>query len=230
MSDRDLDRALDRILAHEGGFSDHPADGGGRTKYGITHGTLDHARKKLHGLPEDVANLTQHEARRIYVSLYWGPAQCELMEWPASYAQMDAAVQHGPGRAIRFAQAALNLTVDGVAGPQTRQALKSVQRPPDFAARMVAHRGVYYMRILARTSQAVFASGWANRMDDVLAVIAAPEDAPDIPAPRLRDIPAPEPVGKELPDSARAPVRPIERAVAVVRDAWRAVTETVGVR
>ena len=31
-----FDQAFNTLLKHEGGFSDHPADPGGKTRYGIT--------------------------------------------------------------------------------------------------------------------------------------------------------------------------------------------------
>lgn len=32
----DIDRLIDAVIAREGGFSDHPADRGGATRWGIT--------------------------------------------------------------------------------------------------------------------------------------------------------------------------------------------------
>jgi lysozyme family protein len=36
MAASSFDAALARLLAHEGGYSNHPSDPGGPTKYGIT--------------------------------------------------------------------------------------------------------------------------------------------------------------------------------------------------
>ena len=36
----DYNRAFEYAVGNEGGYSDHPADRGGKTKYGITESTL----------------------------------------------------------------------------------------------------------------------------------------------------------------------------------------------
>jgi lysozyme family protein len=169
-----LDKALNYILAHEGGFVNHPADRGGKTKYGITERTLASARQTDLGksLPAAVEDLTKDHARIIYTALYWQPSHAQSLPWPLSYLQLDAAVQHGPGQAIRLLQAALGVVVDGRIGPITMRAMMALPTQPvhvvqDVADRMLLVRAIYYIRILRDPSQAVFASGWANRLTDV---------------------------------------------------------------
>ena len=176
-----LDRALELVLAHEGGFVDHPDDRGGATRYGITEGTLYRARQDLGDLPSDVRDLSRDEARRIYADLYWTPSLAHALPWPASYVHMDAAVQHGVGRAVRFLQAALGVTVDGRVGPETRGATQAVRDWRPVTADMLTRRSLYYIRILADRSQASFARGWANRLEEVadLARDEHPEEEDD---------------------------------------------------
>ena len=172
-----LDRALELVLAHEGGWSDHPDDTGGRTMWGVTEGTLERARENMDGLPEDVADLTQDQARRLYRRLYWEDANCDLLPWPVSYALMDAAVQHGTHRARKWLQRGLGVHVDGIVGPQTRAAIEDVRDWWRPASRMLLWRAKFYIRILRRPSQASFAAGWANRMQDVIKIVE--QDLPE---------------------------------------------------
>ena len=72
-----LDQALEWLLEEEGGWSDHPADRGGKTMYGVTQGTYTAWRKKR-GRPEaSVRSLSKAEAREIYENEYWNAAGCD---------------------------------------------------------------------------------------------------------------------------------------------------------
>jgi lysozyme family protein len=66
------DAILDAILAHEGGFVNHPHDPGRATNWGITQATLS----EWIGRPaseHDVRNLTVGLARDIYRARYIRP-------------------------------------------------------------------------------------------------------------------------------------------------------------
>ena len=56
-----FDEAFDRLIGHEGGYSDHPSDPGGKTQFGITE-----AVARAHGFTGDMRTLTRDEAKRIY--------------------------------------------------------------------------------------------------------------------------------------------------------------------
>src|SRR3546814_3554487 len=60
-----VDALLDRLLAKEGGFVDHPADRGGPTNWGITS-----AVARGEGFMGDMADLPQSLARSIYRRRY----------------------------------------------------------------------------------------------------------------------------------------------------------------
>ena len=160
-----LDDVLDDVLAEEGSkYTDHPADKGGPTRHGITLATLCEWRKNVNLKLEDVANLTEVEARQIYRARYFErPGYAALPDslWPAI---VDAAVNHGPASATRMLQRALGVKDDGVLGPMTLAMVKTYE-PRTIEARFVAERARKYGKIITgNPSQAVFASGWCNRL------------------------------------------------------------------
>ena len=148
----DFDRACTLILELEGGakFTDDPDDPGGATKYGISQ----RAYPDLH-----IASLTEAQARALYLSDYWMAAGCDSMPWPLSLYVFDCAVNQGVGRAVRWLQIVLALKVDGVVGPQTRNAARqSVKADADefMALREQHYRGL--------PTFAKYGRGWLNRL------------------------------------------------------------------
>lgn len=126
------------IIRVEGGYVNHPDDSGKATKYGITAKTLS----KWRGRPvtaEDVENLTEKEARQIYLARYWyepGFHQIAPISQRVAEELMDTGVNMGPARAVKFLQRLLtvfnnraefypDLLVDGRLGPKTMAALRS---------------------------------------------------------------------------------------------------------
>ena len=82
----------------EGGWSDHPADPGGRTMYGITEAVY-HAWLKRRGLPErSVRLITREEALKIYREEYWLKAGCDKLALGVDRMVYDAAVNSGVKR------------------------------------------------------------------------------------------------------------------------------------
>lgn len=128
------------VLLREGGdrYTNDPSDSGGPTKYGITQATLAKWRGKI-VTPADVADLTEAEARQIYLARYWsGPGFDKIAPISLTVAEelLDTGVNMGPARAVEFLQRALtafnnrgayypDLMVDGQLGPATLAALKA---------------------------------------------------------------------------------------------------------
>lgn len=68
----DFRKAAEIALKHEGVWSDHHADTGGKTKYGVTHGTLDIYQKKTGKLNgRKIKDLTRDEALVVYEWGWW---------------------------------------------------------------------------------------------------------------------------------------------------------------
>ena len=125
-----VDAILTDVLAKEGGYSNHPADTGGPTNYGITAGVLGEWRRL--GRPasrEEVKKLTVGEARDIYRKRYVLNPGFTRIPNDALRAQMvDFGVNSGPARAIRWLQRAIGVPVTGVLDAQTLEAVSLI--PP----------------------------------------------------------------------------------------------------
>lgn len=161
------DSLIDRIVQREGGFVNNPADKGGATKYGITQGTLAAWR----GAPvtvADVERLTVAEASAIYLKRYITDPGLDGIKDPALRELMvDFGVLSGPKRAIMGLQKALGVTADGDFGPASRAALAAHTNPEALYYKVKCERLEQFVRILADPSQAIFATGWANRLDEL---------------------------------------------------------------
>lgn len=177
----DIDTLIDELIDREGGYSDHPADRGGPTRYGITE-----AVARAHGYAGDMRLLPRAEAVAIYRRLYWlKPCLDRVAERaPRIAAELfDTGANMGPKVAIAFLQRALNalnrgasdypdIAVDGAIGPLTLAALDGflARRGPAGEAVLLkaieALQGERYLRLAeARPADETCLYGWlANRI------------------------------------------------------------------
>ena len=169
------------VLGIEGGYSDNPADKGGKTNYGITEATLNAAyRAGLVG-HNDIAKLAVDEAKPIYKANYWNACKCDSLPVPLDYLVFDAAVNHGTGGAGKLLQRSINrclgtnaVAVDGAIGPLTLNALASYlgryKSDCTLPVELICHvflleRVELYNSIIAKdASQRTFIHGWLNRI------------------------------------------------------------------
>lgn len=166
-----LDKALEFLLAEEGGWSNHPSDRGGATMFGVTQKTYN-AYRKLKTLPKvSVRGITQAEARDLYDLMYWREAGCDRLPWPISYLTFDAAVNSGPSPAQKWTQQGLGVAVDGVVGANTVRAAQQAVDEGDSRKILgiVDARVTFLARLVQRSpSQADFLLGWWRRTLRVL--------------------------------------------------------------
>ena len=163
-----FDRCLAEVLRLEGGYADDPRDPGGATKFGVTRAVLSEARGRT-ASAEDVAALTQAEARQIYRSRYWTPVAAAGLPEGLDLVAFDMAVNMGPGTAARLLQAALGVETDGAPGPRTLAA--AAARPAGDTIRAVSDLRRSRYRALAGFS--AFGAGWLRRTDEVEALALA---------------------------------------------------------
>ncbi|MCU7934139.1 MAG: peptidoglycan-binding protein [Candidatus Thiodiazotropha sp. (ex Dulcina madagascariensis)] len=149
-----FDIALQHVLAVEGGYANDPADRGGATRFGISqtaHPTLDIERMS----PED--------ARAIYRDDYWDRVHCDALPGRLAVALFDAAVNHGPRRAVTLLQQTLGVSVDGINGPVTQAAAHAAGA--DTLIDYLTSRARFYTDItLAESTQSRFLNGWLRRL------------------------------------------------------------------
>ena len=149
---------VDIVLAHEGGYADHPSDPGGAANWGITRATLEAWR----GAPvtkADVRNLSEEEAREIYFANYWNALSCDALPPGVDCVVFDFGVNAGPARAARLLQRVVAVKADGVVGPETVQAAASTD--PAHVIRALSALRLDYYRSLATWK--VFGRGWRAR-------------------------------------------------------------------
>ena len=154
-----FDAAFDLLLKHEGGYSDHAADPGGKTRYGITEAV---AREV--GYRGDMRELPLDLAKRIYKDKYWDTVKAEQLPAAVRYPVFDAAVNSGPGQSVKWLQRALGVKDDGVIGPQTMAAANAAN-PDALKMRMLGQR-LRFMAGLANWP--AFSRGWAIRIASLM--------------------------------------------------------------
>lgn len=154
-----FDTALGQVLLHEGGYSDHPDDRGGKTNYGITEAV---AREV--GYRGDMSVFPLDIAKRIYKERYWDAMCCDDMPAAARHALFDSAVNSGVGQTTKWLQRAVGVAADGVIGPKTLAAANACNGDA-LRADILAQR----LRMLTSLpSWPTFGRGWTQRVCDLL--------------------------------------------------------------
>jgi lysozyme family protein len=167
MTDDDI---IDAVLRYEGGFVNDPADHGGPTQFGVTAANLGRWRKLGRvATVDEVKSMTISEARNIYRDWYIAAPGFDAVEHePLKWVLVDSAVLHGPRTSVKWLQQALGVTVDGVMGAQTMNALAGVD-PARAAAEILSLRIRRYATIVINDStQLRFLQGWINRATSLL--------------------------------------------------------------
>lgn len=177
----DIHSLIEDVIAREGGYSDHSADRGGPTNWGITQ-----AVARANGWAGDMRALPRSEAARIYRRLYWDrPRFAFIAEIaPRIAAELfDTGINMGTEVAAGFLQRALNalnrnerdfddIAVDRTVGPATLKALGAFirQRAPSgenvLLKAIEALQGERYIALAeSRPANEAFLYGWlANRI------------------------------------------------------------------
>ncbi len=177
----DVDTLIDEVIGREGGYSNHPADKGGATRWGVTE-----AVARADGYRGDMRLYPREEAVAVYRRIYWlRPGFDRVAEHaPRVAAELfDTGVNMGPGVAIGFLQRALNalnrgagdypdMAVDRKIGGRTMGALEAFIARRGAAGEAVllkaieALQGERYLRLAEeRPANEAFLYGWlANRL------------------------------------------------------------------
>lgn len=180
-----LDQKIAALVKREGGYSNHPADRGGPTMYGITE-----QRARAHGFSGDMRELPIETAKAIYRTDYWarpGFYDVSLRSEAVADELFDTGVNMGPKTAATFLQVALNVLnrgavdypdvpADGDIGPLTLHALDGFRAKRGAAGETVLLKaldclqGERYIAIaLKDPKQEAFVFGWlANRVGQAL--------------------------------------------------------------
>lgn len=144
-------------LAQEGGWSDRPRDKGGPTNRGITLATF---REYFSGATlDDLRVITDDQVTDIYRDGYWKTVRGDDLPAGVDLSVFDMAVNAGPDRSIRLLQDATNVTVDGILGPISMQAITAID-PAVLIGKLSRQQSFYYDGLLRFDT---FGRGWITR-------------------------------------------------------------------
>lgn len=166
-----FEQAFGLILKHEGQYSDHPNDFGGKTRFGISNTFL-----KSIDYEHTIETISKKDAEWIYHEYFWTPLQLnKISNQIIATFVFDTAVNQGNARAGEILQTALNtqkqIVIDGIIGQQTvticNQLTESESNTVFLLDVLKAIRKSAYIEIVRKNpSQRVFIRGWFNRVND----------------------------------------------------------------
>lgn len=164
MTASNYDAALARVLAHEGGYSNHPDDPGGPTKFGIT---IADFRKyvKADATADDVKAMTSAQAAPIYRAHYWDALRCDDIPSGLDYVLFDYGVNSGIARAAKVIRRIVGAQ-DGVA---INAALIAVIVKADAGELVTAICDERLAFLKSLKTWPVFGAGWSRRVAEVRA-------------------------------------------------------------
>lgn len=184
----DFSEALRFTLKNEGGFSDHPADRGGATNWGITQAEYSRFLCR-EASKNDVQIMTLEDAGKIYKARYWNPLKLDsCVDQSMATCIFDMGVLCGTGTVAKWVQEICKVPQDGKVGVVTLGALNALKRPTfveSFANRAQSHFNGIVQR---NPSQKVFLKGWTNRANRLRALAAYDEPLPPLVVTRKDDM------------------------------------------
>lgn len=152
--------AFNRLISHEGGYSDDPRDSGnwtgGTPGVGQLKGTKFGIAASSYGYL-DIKNLTLEDAQAIYQRDFWDV--CGDVHPAIKFQLFDASVNHGRSNAIRFLQRAVKVADDGEWGAISQAALNRMD-PNDVLLRFLAYRLKFWASLQKFD---IYGRGWTNR-------------------------------------------------------------------
>lgn len=159
-------QSLSLMLAHEGGFVNHPKDPGGATNQGVTQRVYDAYRKSRGATLRSVKFIEPNEVADIYKNQYWKLVRGDSLPAGLDYAVFDFGVNSGVSRAVKYLQIALGFTgsdVDGVPGMMTLNAANDAARADEegLIIKYCANR-MAFLKSLGTFP--TFGKGWTRRV------------------------------------------------------------------
>jgi lysozyme family protein len=190
------DEALRRLLAHEGGYTNHPSDPGGPTNFGIT--IYDYRKYvKPNATAADVRAMTVGEAKAIYRKRYWDAQRCDELPAGVDYSVFDYGVNSGIGRSGKVLRRVVGLP--DTTHVVTDEVLRAVaKRDPKALVVAINDERLAFLKRLK--TWPVFGKGWGARVSTVKSVslrmaaqqAPSPSIVPDAaPIPGKGVVPAP---------------------------------------
>ena len=158
-----FETVFDRLIGHEGGWSDDPRDPGnwtgGRPNVGQLKGTNFGIAANTY--PDiDIKGLTLDAAKAIYRRDWWDKIHADELPGAIAFQVWDFAVNAGMSRAMISLQRAVGVADDGKIGPRTLAAVAAMS-VTDVLSRFNAERLEFYASL---STWATYGKGWARRV------------------------------------------------------------------
>lgn len=146
-----FEEIFDRLLGHEGNYSNDPSDPGGETKWGISK--RSHPRLII-------KELTREDAFNIYKAELWNIIEADNLSSSIAFQVFDFAVNSGINVAIRYLQRAVGVADDGYWGLVSKAAISKIS-DCDIIMRLNAERLDFMTRL---KNWPTSSRGWARRI------------------------------------------------------------------
>lgn len=162
-----FETAFDRLIGHEGNFTEDPKDRGNWTTGVIGKGQCKGTKYGISAMtyPDlDIRNLTLDQAKAIYKRDWWDRINADDLHSAIVFQVWDFAVNAGMGTAKRKLQKAVNVAEDGIIGPMTIKAIKKVDLN-DVLMKFNAAKLKHYTSL---STWQRYGKGWTNRTADQL--------------------------------------------------------------
>lgn len=167
----DYTKLIPHILKWEGGWSNDKADKGGPTMKGVTLAVYtSYCDKKGKGIPtlQQLKNITKQEWEDIFKSMYWDRWKADQIENQFIANLLVDWVWTSGQYGIKYAQQVLDITVDGIVGPKTINAVNSYPSQQELFQKLWLRRKKHFEAIASSNpSQKKFLKGWLNRLNDL---------------------------------------------------------------
>jgi lysozyme family protein len=155
--------SLKKVIEHEGGYVNHPADPGGMTNLGVTKRVWE----EWVGHPVDekeMRALTVEQVSPLYKKRYWDAIHGDRLPAGLDYCLFDTAINSGVGRASRFIQEMVGVAADGAIGNKTLLAIGQFKDVKMLVNEYCDKRLDFLQRL---KTWPVFGKGWGRRVADV---------------------------------------------------------------
>lgn len=155
--------AIKGVLAHEGGYTNHPSDPGGPTNWGIT---IHDARAywKAGATAADVKAMPREVALAIYKAKYWDALRCDDMPAGLDYCLFDYGVNSGIARAARVINRVTGSN-DAASKVSDGTLARISLRNTGALINAVCDERVHFLQQLK--TWPVFGKGWGRRVAEV---------------------------------------------------------------
>lgn len=162
-----FNQAFQRLIGHEGGYSNDRQDPGNWTGGKVGVGTLKGTKFGLaaNTYPNlDIKNITLAQAKEIYKKDWWDKLGANGLHSAIVFQLWDFAINAGKKRAIIELQQVARVTADGIIGPKTIAAV-NVLDLNDVLLSLTAERLKFYTSL---STWPTYGKGWTNRVADNL--------------------------------------------------------------